>query len=364
MDSLSNVPMKNTTTSRRTVLKNLSRIALASAALPRIAAAEPSPKLMLGLDAHSVRGMKWSAVPLIKYAGQQKLDAVLLNGLNYFESLEEAPLTKLKALADGQNVKIRIGAGGISGGSPAFKPTFGTPEQALAKAVQVAVALGSPTVNVKIGSIDDRYTPGGIEARMEEAIATMKALRSRAQDAGIKFAFENHAGDTRSDEVLAIIEAVGTDLCGVMLDPGNALWAMEDPMQQIQKLGRHVLCSSVRDYMAWESPEGSTFQWTAIGEGLMDVPAYVGTLKQLCPSAPLFVETISNSARPIPFLTEAFWKGFSNVRAADITAFLALCRKGHALEIQQPPAGTDPKEFDRQHQKSEFIRSITVLRGF
>jgi 3-oxoisoapionate decarboxylase len=350
--------------SRRAALRRLSFGALASAAIPRVAQSASSAKLMLGLDAHAVRGMKWSATPLIEYAGQQKLGAVLLNGLQYFESLEEAQLLQLRALADRLNVKILIGAGGISIGSAAFKPTFGTPEEALAKAVQVAVTLGSPTVNVKIGSIEDRYTPGGIEGRMEEAVATMKAVRNRAQDAGIKFAFENHAGDTRSEEVLAVIEAVGSDLCGAMLDPGNALWSMEDPMKHLEKLGKHVLCSSVRDYMVWESAEGAIFQWTAIGEGLMDVPAFVSLFKQLCPSAPLFVETISNSQRPIPFLTDAFWKGFPKVKATDITAFLALCRKGRALDIRQAPADSDAKEFERQDQIAEFNRSIAALRKF
>ncbi len=349
---------------RRAALKTLSLAAIGSVGLPHLAAAaSPSlPQIVLGLDAHSVRGMKWSALPLIEYAGEQKLGAVLLNGLQYFESLEEEHLVKVKAFADSKGVKIRIGAGGISPGPSGAKNAFGSPEQALAKAVQVADVLGSPTVNMKIGSIEDRYGTGGIEARMEEAVATMKAVRNRAQDAGIKFAFENHAGDTRSDEVLAVIQAVGTDLCGVMLDPGNALWSMEDPMKHLAKLGKHVLCSSVRDYMIWESPEGAIFQWTAIGEGLMDVPAYVKLYQELCPTAPLCVESISNAARPIPFLTEAFWKGFPHVKAADITAFLALCRKGRPLEIQQAPTGTDAKEFEREHQKAEFTRSIEKLR--
>ena len=87
-----------------------------------------------------------------------------------------------------------------------------------------------------------------------------------------------------------------------MLDPGNALWAMEDPMRQVQMLGRHVLCTSVRDYMIWPSEEGAIFQWTAIGDGLMDAPAFTRTLATLCPGVPLFVESISNSPRPIPFL--------------------------------------------------------------
>ena len=38
------------------------------------------------------------------------------------------------------------------------------------------------------------------------------------------------------------------------------------------------------------------------------------------------------------------------------------CIKTTALEIRQPPAGIDAKEFDRQHQKSEFTRSIANLR--
>lgn len=356
--------MNQTSIPRRTALKTISMAAMATTFLPRFVqgASPASPKIILGLDAHSVRGMKWLATSLIEYAGEQKLDAVLLNGLHYFESLEDAHLKKLKSLADSKGVQIRIGAGGISQISPDPKSAFRTSEQALAKAVQVAVAVGSPTVNVKIGGIEDRYRPGGIEARMELAVATMKALRSRALDAGIKFAFENHAGDTRSDEVLAVIEASGPDLCGAMLDPGNALWAMEDPMQQLEKLGKHVLCSSVRDYMIWESPGGATFQWTAIGEGLMDVATYVNRFRELCPNAPFFVETISNAARPIPFLTEDFWKGFPKVKAADITAFLALCRRGHALKIETPPTGTNAQEFDQQHQMNEFTRSIATLR--
>ncbi|NJM55945.1 MAG: sugar phosphate isomerase/epimerase [Verrucomicrobiae bacterium] len=161
----------------------------------------------------------------------------------------------------------------------------------------------------------------------------------RARDAGLKFAFENHAGDTRSEEVLDLIHAAGTDFCGVMLDPGNALWAMEDPMEQLQKLGKHVFCTSVRDYTAWVSAEGATFQWTAIGEGLMDVPAYMKRFKELCPGVPFFVETISNEARPIPFLTDEFMAGFPDLKVADITPFLKLCRRGRPPQIlKRPPA--------------------------
>ena len=228
--------------------------------------------------------------------------------------------------------------------------------------IRVALALGSPTVNCRIGSISDRYTPGGIEARIAEGVATLKAIKSRAQDAGLKFAFENHAGDTRSEEVLSLIEEVGTDFCGVMLDPGNALWAMENPMEQLKKLGPHVLCSSVRDYSVWPSEDGAMFQWTAIGEGLMDVPAYTALFKESCPDVPFFVETISNQARPIPFLTDEFMAGFPGLKVTDITSFLKLCRQGSPPEILTAPEGADSKVFDQKLQKAEFEKSIAMLR--
>ncbi|NQV32057.1 MAG: TIM barrel protein [Phycisphaeraceae bacterium] len=316
----------------------------------------------LGLDGHSLRGMRWKAPQLMEYAAQQRLDALLLNGLQYFESLDAAYLKRLKETATSRGMRIYVGAGSICENSVTFSRKFGSAETLLAEGIRVAQTVDSPVVNVRIGKIDDRYTPGGIEARIAEVVKVLKTLRHRAQDAGIKFGFENHAGDLRSEELLGLIEQVGTDICGVMLDPGNALWAMEDPMKQIQMLGPHVVCTSVRDYMVWESKEGATFQWTAIGDGLMDVPAFTRHMATLCPGVPLFIESISNSQRPIPFLTSDFWKGYPNLRAADLVDFLTLCRRGRPINVAAAPPGMDKKMFEKANQQAEFEKSITYLR--
>ncbi|QEG36369.1 sugar phosphate isomerase/epimerase family protein [Bythopirellula goksoeyrii] len=319
-------------------------------------------RVPLGLDGYSLRGMKWKATSLIKFAAEQKLDAVLLNGLNYFKSLEDSHLLSLKELANKANMRIYVGAGGICERSASFSNEHGDAKMLLAKGIHVAKTVGSPVVNVRIGSINDRYSEGGIESRIAESIKVLKALKSRALDAGVKFGFENHAGDLRSEEVLALIQEVGTDVCGSMLDPGNALWSMEDPMQHVQTLGPYAVCSSIRDYTVWQSAEGATFQWTAIGEGLMDAPAYVNHLATQCPGVPLFVETISNSQRPIPYLEDEFWEGFPNLKAKGIIGFLRLCRQGHAMDVDKPEAGADQDEFDQQHQRSQFLKSIAYLR--
>jgi sugar phosphate isomerase/epimerase len=319
-------------------------------------------RVPLGLDAHSVRGMQWKASQLIDYAAEQNADALLLNGPQYLESLDEAYLVKLRETAHAKGIRIYTGAGSICKNSTGYSDKNGSPEETLALGIRIAHSLGSPVATCRIGSLKDRYTDGGIEARMEESIKVLKALRTKAQDANVKFAFENHAADLRTEEVLTIIHEVGPDICGSMLDPGNALWAMEDPMQQIQTLGSHVLCTSVRDYTIWESEDGATFQWTAIGDGMMDAPAFAKYLATNSPGVPLFVESISNSARPLPFLTKEHMAGYPNLRAADMVDFLKLLRRGKPIEIDLPPAGMDQKTFDQLHQKAELEKSFAYLR--
>ena len=320
-------------------------------------------KIPLGLCNHSLRAFKWKATQFIEYAAKLKLDAVLLNSLSNFENLEPAHLKSLKKKADAQGIRFYTGAGSISSGSIRYANTFGnTPEEIIKTGLRVAKTVGSPVVVVRIGSIDDRYTEGGIEARIEESVKVLKASRSRILDSGIKIGFENHAADLRSEELLELIKAVGTDVCGVMLDPGNAVWAMEDPMKQVQMLGKYTVCTSLRDYQVWPSEDGATFQWTALGDGLMDVPAYAGYLAELCPGVPIHVESISNEHRPIPFLTEKHMEAYPNLKAGDLTDFLKLMRRGRPIPIVKPIEGEDPKVFEQNHQRFEFEQSIAYLR--
>ena len=322
-------------------------------------------RIPLGLDGHSMRGMRfkgWKATQLIEFAAEQNLDAVLFNGLHYFESIETNHLKKLKDLADRHEMRIYIGGGAIAKNGKQFKDTWGSAEELLVVAINVAKTLGSPVVNVRIGSIDDRFLEGGIQPRIDEAVRVLKASRSRAMDAGIKFGFENHAADLRSEELVSLVEDVGTDVCGVMLDPGNGLWAMEDPMKHLQTLAPYTVCNSLRDYTVWPSDEGAMFQWMAIGDGMLDVQKYVDTLADANPGMPIFVESISNSARPIPFLTEEHWKAYPELNGSGIIDFLKLVRRGNQATIDEPADGQDKKTFDQQHQRDEFLKSIAYLR--
>ena len=342
---------------------------LAAQALPAISAAslfekgsDDLPRVPLGACDHSLRTMEVSADQLIDYAIEQRLDAVQLNSFRPLESRDDAYLRRLREKVAKNGIRIYLGAGSISDRSTRFSNTWGTGRQLLQEGIRVAVVLGSPIVVCRIGTMEDRFTEGGIEPHVEAVIKTMTSLRGEALDAGVKFAFENHAGDLRTEELLPLIEETGTDICGAMLDFGNAVWAMEDPINAIERLGPHILCTSARDVMLWETDDGAMMQWTAAGEGLMDYPLYVQRMFELCPGVPLAVESISNSPRPIPFLTDEFWTGFPKLPASGIADFLKMLRRGEPLELLEPPEGMDQKTFDIKHQQSELKTSLDYLR--
>jgi len=332
-----------------------------SSAMQNRNASAGSSKVPLGLCNHSLRGMRLNAKELIEYAIEHKLDSVQFNTLTVFDSLEANHLAELNKLALANDISLYVGAGSISQKSSKFSDRYGDAKALLAEGIRVASTVNSPIVGVRIGNIDDRYGDGGIKPKIEEVIEVMKSMREPALDAGIKFAFENHAGDLRSHELLELINETGTDICGAFYDPGNAIWAMEDPMLALEVLGKHILCTSVRDVMVWASEDGALYQWTAIGEGLMDYKYYTNYLSENCPGVPLHVESISNSKRPIPFLSPDFWDGFPDLRASDIVDFLKLVRQGQALEVEEAPPGTDKKSFEIKHQEHEFLKSIKYL---
>ena len=319
-------------------------------------------RIPLGVANHSLRGMRPSAQQVIEYAIKHKLDSVQFNTLKPFESLEESHLIKLKNLAKANDISIYVGVGSISEKSLRFSDSFGNAKELVQKGIYAAKILESPILGVRIGVLDDRYTEGGIKPKIDEVVKLMKSFRKPVLDAGIKFAFENHAGDMRSEELLELIDKTGPDICGTFFDPGNAIYGMEDPKVAMQLLGKHIVCCQARDVNIWSTEDGAMFQWTAVGKGIMDFKFFTEYLSENCPGVPMHLEIISNSPRAIPYLKPEYWNGFQDLKASGLMDFLKLVRQGKPMKLDKSPAGMNKKEFDIQHQKKELLASIKYLR--
>ncbi len=351
--------MKSWTQSRREFIGTL---ATAGAVVTQVgglsAKADTRRKIKLGIDNFAVRAMNWKADALLDYAAKLKTDSLLISDLNAFTTREEGYLTGLRKKAADLGLQIHLGTWSICPTSKSFRKDWGSAEEHLALGIRMAKSLGSPVLRVVLGSGDDRKTPGGIEARIEDTVKVCKKLKSQSVDAGVKIAVENHAGDLQSWELVQLIEAAGKDFVGANMDSGNATWTMEDPMTSLEILGPYALTTSLRDSAVWESAKGATVQWTAMGEGNVDLSAYFKRFTELCPNVPVHIETISGFNREIPYLEPGFWGAFPNASVSDFARFIALAKKGKVRAAHQHPPGSDGKLAEQEYQKAEVELSV------
>lgn len=324
--------------------------------------AADSKKLKLGIDNFAVRAMGWKAGELIDYAAKLKVDTLFITDLYAFENVEDGYLEDLRKAAADKGLEILLGGWSICPSSVSFKDEWGTAEEHLALGIRMAEALGSPAYRVILGNGKDRMTEGGIEARIADTVKVLKASRSRAMDAGVKVAVENHAGDMHSLELVRLIEEAGTDFVGANMDSGNAVSTLEDPQDSLENLGRYAVTTSLRDSAIWATENGATTQWTAMGDGDVDWKVYFSRFAELCPDTAVNIETISGGNREIPYLKKDFWKAWPGGKPKGFDQFVAWAKKGRPREAHQGLAGVDRKQADQEYQRAELERSIRYCR--
>ena len=348
---------------RREFLKSLAVASAGLAAgLPQSAlaaeGASPRGKIKLGLDNFAVRAMKWKVPELIDYAASLQTDSLFITDFGPLEKFEDAYLGDIRKMAADKGLQIQLGSWSICPTSKAFKKDWGTAEEHCRLGLRMAKALGSPVFRVILGTGEDRKTEGGIEARIADTVKVCKACRTQAVDAGVKIAIENHAGDMQAWELVTLIEEAGKDYVGANIDSGNAAWTFEDPLENLEILGPYAATTSLRDSAVWETANGATVQWTAMGEGTVDFKAYFERFAQLCPGVPVHIETISGFPRELPYFKKDFWKVWPKARAKDLAKFIALAKKGKPI----PPHRSPDNKAEQDYQKGEIERSIKYCK--
>ena len=117
---------------RRDIIKFIGLGALAMRSFPAFSAGVlnnahlQTSKIPLGLCNHSLRSRQLNARQLIEYTTVHKLDSLLLNTFQPFESIESGHLATLSKMAKTNDVSIYIGVGSISEKSTKFSDKYGT----------------------------------------------------------------------------------------------------------------------------------------------------------------------------------------------------------------------------------------------
>ncbi|EDM26436.1 hypothetical protein LNTAR_05659 [Lentisphaera araneosa HTCC2155] len=323
--------------------------------------ANDSPKkLALGFDNFSIRAWNWDADQLLDYAAKQKLDTVLFSDLDVYKSHNPAYLKDLAKKAQSLGIKIQAGTGGICGSVKNYNDKWGTDIEHLKLAIKIANLVGSDVARCYMGSAELRREPKGLEPHMGRVVTVCKTVESYAKDHGIKIAIENHAGDMAAYQLKDLIERAGPDYVGATIDPGNAAFTLEDPIENLKILGPYVLSSGIRDTAIFKNDTGGiTANWCKMGEGSVDWTQYFELWRKLCPDAPVQLEIISTWGKTIaPKTDEAFWKNYQDIRDVDYKAFEKL-----ATQWKKAPLHLHKDRHSKEFMLTDLENSLDYCKN-
>ena len=328
---------------------------VALSALPALA--QVRPRIRLGIDLFSIRSQGWSPFQYLDYCFSQYVRVVHFSEIRFLGGLDPDLLRRVRVYSGRLGIDLEIGMRSICPTSTMFDPKLGTAEEQLSRMIEAARIIDSPIVRAVLGSAADR-TPPGIDAHIEDTVHVLRAVRSRARDAGIKIAIENHAGDMQARELKTLIEEAGKDFVGVCLDSGNPLWTLEDPHLTLETLHPYVLTSHVRDTAVWRVPEGAAVAWVRMGEGNIGIDSYVRRYIELCPGRALSLEIIVTPPRVFAFQQDKFWDDYRRTPAWEFERFLALVDKGAPRPKPEPVA----RELAAQREREDLEASLQYTK--
>jgi sugar phosphate isomerase/epimerase len=335
---------------RRAFLKGM-------AAAPAALAAGAEPRL--GVDLFSLRSQGWTAFQHLDYCAKFGAKVVHFSEIRFLGSLEDDHVRQVGEHASRLGIDLEIGMRSICPTSTAFDAAQGTAEEQLTRVIRAAAIAKSRIVRAFLGTANDRRTPGGIEARIEDTVKVLKSVKSRAADAGIRIAIENHAGDMQARELKTLIEEAGKDV-GACFDSGNPVWVLEDPHLTLETLAPYIVTSHIRDSYLWNTEEGTAVNWTRMGEGNVDIGGLLRKFVTLCPGKTMSLEIIVMGPRMYPWRKQDFWEPYRNVRAAEFARFLALAEKG----TPRAPRPQIPKEKAAEVEREDFEASMAWTKEF
>jgi L-ribulose-5-phosphate 3-epimerase len=108
-----------------------------------------------------------------------------------------------------------------------------------------AASVGARVILLPVGQPED-LTP---EQARENLIGVLTDCAPAAEQSGVVLAVENvgQALAATADDLLGIVERVGSPAVQVYYDVGNAAWTGADPVRDIRLLGRHLAMVHVKD---------------------------------------------------------------------------------------------------------------------
>ena len=219
---------------------------------------------------------KMTMEAFIKRGHELEVDGVSLESC-FFPSFDVSYLAEVKAMLDSYKLD-RVFAWGHPDGLEGGKNEKAFTD--MMKSMEYAKAIGADTMRVVGSSLAFRNEDHG--PQMKKLTKMFRTAARQAEGMGLKIADENHI-DFDSDEMIQLIEAVGSPNFGINFDTGNFMRVHDDPVEGMEKLAQYTFATHVKDLKPMKGLSVKNwhfFATTPVGEGLVDNLALAKILKK------------------------------------------------------------------------------------
>ena len=250
--------------------------------------------------------------------------------------------------------------------------------------VETAARIGARAVRTVIGGSamggDRRPLAGKWGAHIDRAAEGLARVMEIAEPLGVRVGVENHQ-DLSSEDLLYILDKVGSPYLGITFDVGNALSTVESPYVWAKEFARRFVDIHIKDYRIYVAPFGYRLVRCPIGQGAIDFDRILAEIAKnrrgeehdprsdpKCDECdvPAVIELGAVEARRVPLFEPDYWDDYpprSARQLAEVMGIVINSARPSWEEWRTPFERGLPVEEIIAWEKAEFARSVEYLRG-
>ncbi len=158
---------------------------------------------------------------------------------------------------------------------------------------------------------------------------------------GVRLAVENHK-DWLAPELVELLRKMSSEWIGACVDTGNSIALLEDPYAVVEALAPFAVTTHIKDMAVQEYADGFLLSEVPAGDGFLDLPRMIATLRKAHPLIALNIEMITRDPLQIPCLTPAYWATFGEMKAAQLAEALARVKQKSSPKPLPRTTGLSP----------------------
>jgi sugar phosphate isomerase/epimerase len=152
------------------------------------------------------------------------------------------------------------------------------------QAIDFTARLGAPRVALHVGFVP--IDPG--DPLYVSLVGVIQKIADACAEQGLGLSLET--GQETAEELREFIHAVDRPNLGINFDPANLiLYGKDRPIEALESVRDWVVSCHCKDGV-WPTTEGELGSEMPLGEGQVDIPAFVAKLKEIGYQGPLTIE--------------------------------------------------------------------------